>query len=100
MKVKAEYHYTRTDGIVTYCEGVLTDEHALSSYGLPVFLAGSNYRTKGEEIAEGQVYGYGDLPTGEMVITGHITGMTGAEVMQWTHQYNTTVAGDYDNPVV
>ncbi len=54
--------------VVTYNEGLLTTDHAASSHGLPVWLAGANHRTT-DSLVPGQAYGPADLPAGyEMVI--------------------------------
>jgi hypothetical protein len=68
--VVAEVHYKRRqkdDLISTYCEGILTTQHPASSYGLPVFVAGSNYRVT-DPLVPGQAYGPGDLPVGYVML--------------------------------
>ncbi len=68
MKCDCEYHYRRSDGLADYVIGILTDEHASSSYGLPVFVAsGRGYRLGA--IPAG-VYGPAELPP----INGHLAG--------------------------
>jgi len=47
--------------VITYNTGILTTEHPASSYGLPVFVAGSNMRHH-DPLVPGQVYGPADLP--------------------------------------
>lgn len=70
-----EIHYQRTDTLHTYNTGILTAAHSASSYGIPVFIAGSNFRTN-DPLVPGQVYGIGELPTGydmQWLVGHHIT---------------------------
>lgn len=69
-----EVHWATGRVEMQYNTGILTANHASSSYGLPVFVAGSNSRTvPSRQLIPGQVYGPADLPAGyKMVwIVGH-----------------------------
>ncbi|MFA5183336.1 MAG: hypothetical protein WC405_18645 [Syntrophales bacterium] len=57
-----------------YNTGVLSPSHSASSYGQPVFIAGSNSHVVPErQLVPGQVYGPADLPAGYKMlwIAGH-----------------------------
>ena len=73
-----EIHWKLNAGTIDedfqYNTGILTRHHSASSYGLPVFIAGSNsHLTSRRQLIPGQVYGPADLPDGyQMVwIPGH-----------------------------
>jgi hypothetical protein len=74
MNCKAEYHYrtpmpNEIGFLPCYAFGILTDEHAASSYGLPVFVVEGNSRLVGQ-LAEGTAFGAGDLPGRLMLSNG------------------------------
>lgn len=69
-----EVHWATGRMELQYNTGILTANHATSSYGLPVFVAGSNSHTVlSRQLIPGQVYGPADLPAGYTMvwIVGH-----------------------------